>query len=87
MDRKTELKNLLINCLGMTDIKYEDIADDAILFGTDSVLDLDSIDAVSFSAEIRNVYDIPTTISIGLNDFVTINATLEWLTCLNIFTA
>jgi len=55
-DLKLEIKRLIIDVLALEDIKPEDIADDAPLFGEG--LGLDSIDALELGIALRKRYQL-----------------------------
>lgn len=59
-DLKYELKKLIIEeC--EKECKIEDIKDDEALFGEDTVLELDSMDALQISMAIHKKYGLKTT--------------------------
>jgi len=55
-DLKLEIKRLIIEVLALEDLKPEDIADDAPLFGDG--LGLDSIDALELGIALRKRYQL-----------------------------
>jgi acyl carrier protein len=55
-DLKLEIKRLIIEALALEDIRPEDIADDAPLFGDG--LGLDSIDALELGIALRKRYHL-----------------------------
>jgi acyl carrier protein len=55
-DLKLEIKRLIIDVLALEDVKPEDIADDAPLFGEG--LGLDSIDALELGIALRKRYQL-----------------------------
>jgi acyl carrier protein len=55
-DLKLEIKHLIIDVLALEDVKPEDIADDAPLFGEG--LGLDSIDALELGIALRKRYQL-----------------------------
>ncbi len=55
-DLKLEMKRLIIEVLALEDLKPEDIADDAPLFGEG--LGLDSIDALELGIALRKRYQL-----------------------------
>jgi len=57
---KMELKKLIIEECDIT-VDPEEIGDDDLLFGSDSRLGLDSIDALQISIAIQNKYNIIIT--------------------------
>jgi len=57
---KSELKQLIIDeC--EKDFEVEEITDDEILFGSDSNLQLDSLDALQISLALNKKYNLNTT--------------------------
>lgn len=56
MSIETELKEMVVNDLGMKDVKLEDFADDTLLFGEG--IGLDSLDAVELVVLIQKKYGI-----------------------------
>ena len=78
-DLKYELKKLIIEeC--EKDCKIEDIKDDEPLFGPDSVLELDSMDALQISMAIHKKYGLKTTDSKELRKIMeSINTMEEYL--------
>lgn len=57
-DLKLEIKNLIMNTLGITDINPADVDDDKPLFGGDNALTLDSVDAIEIIMAIQRQYGI-----------------------------
>ena len=55
-DLKLEIKRLIIDALALEDVRPEDIADDAPLFGEG--LGLDSIDALELGIALRKRYQL-----------------------------
>jgi acyl carrier protein len=55
-DLRLEIKRLIIDVLSLEDVKPEDIADDAPLFGEG--LGLDSIDALELGIALRKRYQL-----------------------------
>lgn len=53
---RKELKQMVIEVLNLDDLKVEDIADDASLFGSD--LELDSIDGLELVLQLEKTYGI-----------------------------
>jgi acyl carrier protein len=53
---REELKQMVIEVLNLDDLKVEDIADDASLFGSD--LELDSIDGLELVLQLEKTYGI-----------------------------
>ena len=56
MSLETEIKEMVINDLGMKDIKLEEFSDDILLFGEG--IGLDSLDAVELVVLIQKKYGI-----------------------------
>lgn len=57
---KTELKELIITECDL-DISVEEIGDDDTLFGSDSPIGLDSVDALQVSIAVQNKYGVVIT--------------------------
>ncbi|KLD99092.1 phosphopantetheine-binding protein [Aliarcobacter butzleri] len=78
-DLKYELKKLIIEeCEKECDI--DDIKDDKALFGPDSILELDSMDALQISMAIHKKYGLKTTDSKELRKIMqSINSLEEYL--------
>jgi acyl carrier protein len=57
---KRELKELIIEECDL-DITVDDIGDDDTLFGTDSPIGLDSVDALQISIAVQNKYGVVIT--------------------------
>ncbi|PUE67136.1 acyl carrier protein [Arcobacter lacus] len=78
-DLKYELKKLIIEeCEKECDI--DDIKDDEALFGPDSILELDSMDALQISMAIHKKYGLKTTDSKELRKIMqSINSLEEYL--------
>ncbi|WP_228277025.1 phosphopantetheine-binding protein [Aliarcobacter butzleri] len=78
-DLKYELKKLIIEeCEKECDI--DDIKDDEALFGPDSILGLDSMDALQISMAIHKKYGLKTTDSKELRKIMqSINSLEEYL--------
>ena len=55
---KTEIKNLIMETLGITSIKPEDIDNDKPLFGGENTLTLDSVDALEIIMAIQRKYHL-----------------------------
>lgn len=53
----TQVKELIINCLGLEDISVADIDDDLALFG-DEGLGLDSVDALELGLAIQKTFGL-----------------------------
>jgi acyl carrier protein len=54
---KSEIKQLIIDVLGLEDLTKDDLADDTLLFGEEG-LGLDSIDALELGVALRKTYQI-----------------------------
>ena len=76
---KYELKELIIEeC--EKDCNIEDIKDDELLFGPESVLELDSMDALQISMALHKKYGLKTTDSKELKKImVSINTLAEYI--------
>jgi acyl carrier protein len=78
MDRKTELKQLLIEGLSLEDTTPDDIADDQPLFGEG--LGLDSLDAVELVVLLQKKYGISIEdTDQGREAFASINALNDFI--------
>jgi acyl carrier protein len=55
---KLEIKNMIMNTLGITDVNPEDVDDQKPLFGGDNNLTLDSVDAIEIIMAIQRQYGI-----------------------------
>ncbi|MCX6285717.1 MAG: phosphopantetheine-binding protein [Bacteroidetes bacterium] len=55
---RTEIKNLIMETLGITGIKPEEIDDDKPLFGGENALTLDSVDALEIIMAIQRKYNL-----------------------------
>jgi len=55
---KTEIKNLIMETLGITGIKPEDIANEKPLFSGENTLTLDSVDALEIIMAIQRKYNL-----------------------------
>lgn len=78
-DLKYELKKLIIEeC--EKECEIEDVKDDASLFGPESVLELDSMDALQISMALHKKYGLKTTDSKELRKImVSINTLAEYI--------
>lgn len=78
-DLKYELKKLIIEeC--EKECEIEDVKDDAQLFGPESVLELDSMDALQISMALHKKYGLKTTDSKELRKImVSINTLAEYI--------
>jgi acyl carrier protein len=56
-----QLKTQIIKYLNLMDIEPEDIKNDAPLFGPESEIELDSIDAIELSVLMEREYDLKIT--------------------------
>jgi len=78
-DLKNELKQLIIQECDK-ECKIEDIKDDEELFGPNSVLELDSMDALQISMAISKKYGLKTTDSKELRKIMqSINSLAQYL--------
>ena len=55
-DLRTEIKNLIMETLGITGIRPEEIDNDKPLFGGENALTLDSVDALEIIMSIQRKY-------------------------------
>ena len=55
---KTEIKNMIMETLNITDVKPEDVDDEKPLFGGDNALTLDSVDAIEIIMALQRTYGI-----------------------------
>ena len=55
---ETQIKQLIIDALMIEDTEAEDIGTDDLLFGPDSNLGLDSVDALELAMEIERVFGV-----------------------------
>ncbi|MEI6887695.1 MAG: phosphopantetheine-binding protein [Bacteroidales bacterium] len=55
-DLRTEIKNLIMETLGITGIRPEEIDNDKPLFGGENALTLDSVDALEIIMAIQRKY-------------------------------
>jgi acyl carrier protein len=55
---KYEIKQLIIDTLGIKDIKPEDVQNDVPLFSNDNVLGLDSIDGIEIIMAVQRKYEV-----------------------------
>ncbi len=75
MDRKAELKEMLIKGLSLEDVTPEEIGDDDPLFGEEDGLGLDSLDAVELVVLVQKEYDVQIeNAEQGQEAFASINA-------------
>ena len=57
-DLKLEIKNLIIDTLGITDVDIHLVDDELPLFGGDNALTLDSVDALEIIMAIQRKYHV-----------------------------
>ena len=57
-DLKWEIKNLIMETLGITDVSLEDIDDEKPLFGSDNALTLDSVDGLEIIMALQRKYNV-----------------------------
>ncbi len=55
---KTEIKEVILKSLNITDIKPDDIENSAPLFAKDNILGLDSIDAIELIMTIQKHFNV-----------------------------
>ena len=55
---KLDIKRLIIDTLKISDVKTEDVADDAPLFDVTSALHLDSVDALEIIVALQRTYKV-----------------------------
>jgi acyl carrier protein len=55
---KLEIKRLIIDTLKLTDVRPEDIGEEAPLLGADSALKLDSVDALEIIVALQRTYGV-----------------------------
>ncbi len=55
---KLEIKRLIIDTLKLSDVKPEDIDEEATLLGGDSALKLDSVDALEIIVALQRTYHV-----------------------------
>lgn len=55
---RTEIKNLIMETLGITGLKPEDIDNDKPVFGGENTLTLDSVDALEIIMAIQRKYNL-----------------------------
>ena len=55
---KFEIKELILETLGITDVKLEDIDDEKPLFGSDNALTLDSVDGLEIIMALQRKYQV-----------------------------
>lgn len=57
-DLKWEIKKLIMDTLGITDVRLEDIDDEKPLFGSDNPLTLDSVDGLEIIMALQRRYQV-----------------------------
>lgn len=79
MDLKTQIKELIIDRLGLEDITPADIADDALLFD-DSGLGLDSVDALELGLAMQKTFGLPAESDAAKirHNFESVNSLAAW---------
>ncbi|MEJ2497457.1 MAG: phosphopantetheine-binding protein [Sulfurovaceae bacterium] len=76
---KLKLKQLIINACEK-DFDPKDIGDEDVMFGSESVLGLDSIDALQISIELQKAYNVNLSDSKELRRvFTSINALADYI--------
>ncbi|MEJ2437457.1 MAG: phosphopantetheine-binding protein [Sulfurovaceae bacterium] len=76
---KLKLKQLIINACEK-DFNPEDIGDEDVMFGSESILGLDSIDALQISIELQKAYNVNLSDSKELRRvFTSINALADYI--------
>jgi acyl carrier protein len=55
---KLDIKRLIVATLKLSDVRPEDIEEDAVLFGNDSALQLDSVDALEIIVVLQRTYGV-----------------------------
>ena len=77
---KHEIKNLIIDRLGLEEITVEDIGDDLLLFAEEG-LGLDSVDALELGLAIQKRYHMPLeSDNEKLREhFTNVNALTDWI--------
>jgi acyl carrier protein len=55
---KTEIKELIINTLNVSNVRAEEVQDSVPLFSPENILDLDSIDAIELVMAIQEKYQV-----------------------------
>jgi acyl carrier protein len=55
---KQDIKKLIIDALKLSDVKPEDIADGALLFENNPVLQIDSVDALEIIVALQRTYSV-----------------------------
>ena len=58
VELEAELKNLIIDTCNITDVDPNDMSDDDPIFGPDSPLGLDSLDAVEVVVAVQKTYGV-----------------------------
>jgi acyl carrier protein len=57
-DLKNEIKQLIMNTLGISDVDPKDVDNEKPLFGGDNALTLDSVDAIEIIMAIQRTYGV-----------------------------
>ena len=55
---KSEIKELILETLGITDVKLEEINDEKPIFGSDNALTLDSVDGLEIIMALQRKYHV-----------------------------
>ena len=80
MELKRQLKEMIITELKLANVKPEDIADDGPLFGADSALGLDSLDAVELVVLLQKKFGVEVRDrNTATAAFASINSLAEFL--------
>ncbi|MGD0781847.1 MAG: phosphopantetheine-binding protein [Candidatus Aminicenantales bacterium] len=80
MELKRELKEMIIAGLKLTNVTPDDISDDGPLFGTDSALGLDSLDAVELVVLLQKKFGVEVgDRNTATAAFASINSLAEFL--------
>lgn len=81
MDLKTQLKEMIITELKLVNVTPDQIGDDSPLFGENSDLELDSLDAVELVVMIQKNFNIEIgDRDTALKAFTSINALADFVT-------
>ena len=77
---KTEIKNMIMETLNITDIRPEDVDDEKPLFGSDNALTLDSVDAIEIIMALQRKYNVRIADqSLARNVIRSVNSIAEFL--------
>ncbi len=80
MELKRQLKEMIIAELKLTDVTPDDISDDGPLFGADSALGLDSLDAVELVVLLQKKFGVEVRDrNAATAAFASINSLAEFL--------